>query len=127
MVRAMAAKLPERGVNDTLLRDKKNDYASVVGADCVRAHIRQILGTKRGEIPWRPTFGSRLHLLLHAMNNPAASSIAAYYVLEALALWEPRVVVSDVQAGADIGSETLRVVIHYSTSGAAASVEVQVS
>lgn len=121
----MGAKLPERGVNDTLLRDKKNDYASVSGGECVRAHIRQILGTKRGEIPWRPTFGSRLHLLRHAMNNPAYAALAAYYVLEALALWEPRAVVSNVEAQA--AGEELRVTVYYSTGGTASTAEVQVS
>ena len=126
MVAAMDGKLPERGVNDTLLRDKKNDYASVTGSECIRSHVRQILGTKRGEIPWRPTFGSRLHLLRHALNNPAASALAAYYVLEALALWEPRVVVENVEASSE-APETLRVVVRYSISGASASAEIQVS
>lgn len=128
MVRAyMAAKLPERGVSDTFLRDKKNDYASVSGSDCVRAHVRQILGTKRGEIPWRPTFGSRLHLLRHASNNPAANALAAYYALEALAQWEPRAVVQEVEAAFDNAAETLRVVVNYSTAGSTVSTEVQVS
>lgn len=80
-----------RGVLRPFVRDEKNDVANDTGLRLVTACVGQVLGTKIGEIPWRPAFGSWLHLLRHRPNNPALAQLAHVYVLGALQKWERRV------------------------------------
>jgi uncharacterized protein len=57
-----------------------------------------ILSTPIGTRVMRPTFGSRLHELVFAPNNSQTSAQATRYVEEALAMWEPRIEVKEVDA-----------------------------
>ncbi len=63
--------------------------------------IRIILLTPKGQRVMRPEFGSRLHDLIFAPNTPTTAGLAAYYVEEALGMWEPRIEVRDVNARPD--------------------------
>lgn len=63
--------------------------------------IRMILMTRKGERPMRPEFGSELHTLVFAPNDDATSGLARRYVMEALAMWEPRIRVLAVHAYPD--------------------------
>jgi uncharacterized protein len=63
--------------------------------------VRIILMTRKGERPMRPAFGSDLHTLVFAPNDPSTGGLARRYVMEALAMWEPRIVVENVHAGPD--------------------------
>jgi len=63
--------------------------------------IRIILETSKGERPRRPEFGSELFRLVFQPNDAATAGLARRYVTEALARWEPRIEVVDVQAGPD--------------------------
>jgi phage baseplate assembly protein W len=63
--------------------------------------IRIILLTPKGQRVMRPEFGSRLHDLIFAPNTPTTAGLAAYYVEEALGMWEPRIEVQDVNARPD--------------------------
>lgn len=84
-------------------RRAHSDFAAAGGAANVRAAIGQILGTRAssarsvGELPWRPEFGSRLHLLRHDRGDAATPGIAHAYVAEALRTWEPRARVTRVE------------------------------
>jgi phage baseplate assembly protein W len=83
-------------------RDEKNDFANAGGRALLRARIGQILGTKAdstagpGELPWRPEFGSRLHLLRHQNDSEVFLAFAETMILEALSRWEPSVRVTRV-------------------------------
>jgi phage baseplate assembly protein W len=57
--------------------------------------------TAPGQRVMRPTFGSRLHELVYAPNNSHTAALARRYVEAALAMWEPRITVLDVQAYPD--------------------------
>lgn len=63
--------------------------------------IRIILLTPKGQRVMRPEFGSRLHDLIFAPNNATTAGLAAYYVEEALGMWEPRIAVQEVDARPD--------------------------
>ncbi len=63
--------------------------------------IRIILLTPKGQRVMRPEFGSRLHDLIFAPNNATTAGLAAYYVEEALGMWEPRITVQEVNARPD--------------------------
>lgn len=63
--------------------------------------IKIILLTRKGERPFRPEFGCDLHLITFAPNDMGTSGLANRYVREALARWEPRIEVLEVQAEPD--------------------------
>jgi uncharacterized protein len=92
------------GILMPLRRDRQRDFAAAGGEALVRAAVQQILGTigasdfTQGELPWRTTFGSLLFLLRNQKNDLALQELARVYVQEALARWEPRVVVTDLRA-----------------------------
>ena len=85
-------------------RDLKSDFASAGGETLLRSAVGQVLGTMaqsevtQGELPWRTEFGSRLHLLRHHKNDAVLQELARAYVVEALKRWEPRIVVTSVNA-----------------------------
>ncbi|MFK7802797.1 MAG: GPW/gp25 family protein [Anaerolineae bacterium] len=60
--------------------------------------IMIILGTSPGERVMRPKFGCRLQEVLFMQNNQQTASIATYMVEDALAMWEPRIMVTQVTA-----------------------------
>jgi phage baseplate assembly protein W len=76
--------------------------------------IRIILGTARGERRMRPLFGSRINELVFAPNNASTWGLMKQYINEALAWWEPRIEVLDIDVGSDVSDASrLLVNIHY--------------
>ncbi|WP_376794526.1 GPW/gp25 family protein [Thermogemmatispora sp.] len=65
--------------------------------------IRIILLTPKGQRVMRPEFGCQIHELLFAPNNATTWGLAAYYVEEALGMWEPRIRLLSVEARPDPG------------------------
>lgn len=63
--------------------------------------IRMILLTPKGQRMMRPEFGCNIHELMFAPNNGTIASLAAYYVEDALSMWEPRIQVLEVNAQPD--------------------------
>jgi uncharacterized protein len=63
--------------------------------------IRIILLTPKGQRVMRPEFGCQIHDLIFAPNDATTAGLAAYYVEEALGMWEPRIRVQEVTAGPD--------------------------
>jgi phage baseplate assembly protein W len=76
--------------------------------------IRIILLTPKGQRVMRPEFGCQIHDLLFAPNDATTAGLAIYYVEEALAMWEPRIRVTEVTADTDAGEPSrLLITIHY--------------
>ena len=63
--------------------------------------IKIILGTAQGERVMRPEFGSSIHEFVFAPNNATTAGLLAYHVNEALARWEPRIDVTEVNVQPD--------------------------
>lgn len=63
--------------------------------------IRIILLTPKGQRVMRPEFGCQIHDLMFAPNDATTAGLAAYYVEEALGMWEPRISVKEVNARPD--------------------------
>jgi phage baseplate assembly protein W len=61
------------------------------GEHDVDESIRIILSTPIGERRMRPRFGCGVHDLTFATNDPATHGLIRYHVLQALAMWEPRI------------------------------------
>jgi phage baseplate assembly protein W len=76
----------------------------------IEASILVILATSKGERAMRPEFGSSLQDFVFAPNNPTTHGLIAFHVQEALARWEPRIEVQDIEVEAD-PAEPSRVLI----------------
>jgi len=63
--------------------------------------MRIILLTPKGQRVMRPEFGCQIHDLMFAPNDATTAGLAAYYVEEALGMWEPRIHVKAVNARPD--------------------------
>jgi uncharacterized protein len=83
------------------------------GVAKVEESIRIILSTQYGERIMRPQFGANLRSLLFAPNTSATASLAAFYVSDALARWEPRIDVLDVLVTNDLDGAKLDIEIRY--------------
>jgi phage baseplate assembly protein W len=76
--------------------------------------ILMILLTPKGQRIMRPEFGCRIHELIFAPNDLTTAGLAAYYVQEALAMWEPRIDVQNVEVDVDDqNAERLLIEIEY--------------
>jgi phage baseplate assembly protein W len=64
-----------------------------------------ILLTSKGQRPMRPEFGCKIHDLLFAPNDATTAGLAAYYVEDALNMWEPRIRVVRVRAAPDTAND----------------------
>ena len=69
--------------------------------------IKIILGTAKGERVMRPEFGSSIHEFIFAPNNATTAGLLAYHVQEALARWEPRIDVTNVDVQPDPSDHSL--------------------
>ena len=67
----------------------------------IEESIRIILGTAKGERRMRPEFGCEIHDLIFAPNDFTTWGLAAHYIEDALGWWEPRIEVTNIDAGAD--------------------------
>jgi phage baseplate assembly protein W len=81
----------------------------------VEEAIRMILLTPKGQRVMRPEFGCRIHELAFQPNNSTLMGLAAYYVREALEMWEPRIDVDEVTPHLDRENpERLLIEVSYS-------------
>jgi phage baseplate assembly protein W len=76
--------------------------------------IIMILLTPKGQRLMRPTFGCQIHDLIFAPNDAATAGLAVYYIEEALAMWEPRIDVLNVEIDTDPKTpERMLIMIEY--------------
>jgi hypothetical protein len=73
-----------------------NRFSLVGGEAAIRQSIFIIIHTVPGERVMRPDFGCEIHSLIFAPANFETAVLAERYVREALARWEPRIVVEEV-------------------------------
>ena len=71
----------------------------------IEESIVMILLTPKGQRVMRPEFGCEIHELVFAPNNATTAGLAAYYVQEALRMWEPRIEVRRIDANPDPDNE----------------------
>lgn len=90
-----------RGPGTPLKYEGRGRFADMHGEDAVEGAMRLVLSTAPGEDPMRPAFGCRVWELVFLTDNGALAPLAAEYVAEALARWEPRVIVDGVTAVPD--------------------------
>lgn len=85
------------GLTWPLRRIASSDFLAAEGESLIRSCIAQILGTRPGELPWRPDFGIDLEFYRNKNNNEALSQEISAAIVTALSDWEPRIEVSSCQ------------------------------
>lgn len=90
-----------RGFRFPMGVDSRGAIALTSGAEDLNCSIRVVLATAPGERVMRPEFGCRIWDLLFEPVNANTTGLMAQAVREALAQWEPRVEVEDVQVVPD--------------------------
>ena len=81
--------------------DARGHIALARGGRDIEEAMLLILLTPKGQRVMRPEFGCQVHDLIFAPNDATTAGLAAYYVQEALAMWEPRITVQDVRVRPD--------------------------
>jgi phage baseplate assembly protein W len=117
-------------------RDGRGDFAKGEIAELVRGAIQQVLGVRgagpstQGELPWRTAYGSQVYRLQHANNDAALEDIVRFFVLDAIANYEPRIQLTDVRVSRESVSgfgerAALRVSASYTIRRSAVSTPVE--
>ncbi|THF69545.1 phage baseplate protein [Deinococcus sp. Arct2-2] len=85
--------------------------AMVRGEQAITQSILMLLMTPKGQRVMRPEYGCRIHDLIFAPNDATTLGLAAYYVDEALRVWEPRIELVRVDATTD-PADASRILVH---------------
>jgi uncharacterized protein len=97
--------------------NNKGGIAMVTEGRAVRQSILLLLATRPGERVMRPDYGCWLHRLVFAPNDAGTAGLAMHYVREALERWEPRAVITRLNAGSDLNGtgnpEVLDIILEY--------------
>lgn len=107
------------GLIAPLRRGASRDFVSGSGEDLLRSCIDQILGTKPGELLWRPTFGMDVESYRHRNMPQAVQQLLADQIRQALLNFEPRL--SDVQVQTQQEDSTLYVRVMWTVTTQSAS------
>jgi phage baseplate assembly protein W len=108
-----------RGVLRPFVRNSEGDFANSNDLDLIRAEVGQTLGTiassgdSRGEVPWRPEFGSLLYRLRYQNLDSSLVEITRAYVAEAIQTWNPRVRIRKTVITPDLENNLLSIVLRY--------------
>ena len=77
------------------------DVANGNGCDLAIAKVTLVLGTRPGEIDWRPDFGCGIHLLRHQNNTDMLAAMAGIHVRKSFADWLPSYVLTAIKPTVD--------------------------
>lgn len=85
------------GLIAPMRRLASSDFVAAEGESLVRSAIMQVLGTRPGELPWRPDFGIDLEYYRQKNATGTLSREVAEDVSSALQTWEPRIEIASCQ------------------------------
>lgn len=107
------------GIITPFRRDGKGDFTNASDITLVRSNVRQVLFTiaqspqSRGELPWRPEFGSVLEVLRFRNFDEVTVELARTYLVDALKTWVPRVRIKSANIVADYDQSLLDITVFY--------------
>ncbi len=94
-----------QGLAFPLQINPRGEIALASGDHDIAQSIMIILSTAPGERVMRPEFGCRIHELVFAPRDASTVGLLIYYVKQALARWEPRIEVQEVNVSNDPANE----------------------
>lgn len=102
-----------RGIAFPFQLTAANRLRLTTGEEDIEQSIRVILGTSPGERLMRPEFGCRIYELVFAPYDAGTEGLIIRYVEEALARWEPRIEVQQIDIEPPTAEGQLQVRIEY--------------
>jgi len=90
-----------------------NDVSVNINENAVKASIRNIVLTKKGERPFDRDFGSNITAYLFENHTPVTYKSAENDIRAAIKMYEPRCELIDVTVGGDPDSNNLRATIRF--------------
>jgi len=79
-----------------LYTDYRRANTTVTDASAINNAIKNILFTRKGSLPGKPTFGSNIDEILFSQMDYVTKDLLSKYIKEALAEWENRITVTNV-------------------------------
>lgn len=107
---------------------RDRDFAAASEDALLRAQVEEVLAVEcspdgtGGELPWRTSFGTPLHLLRHRSNSHVLTALARVWIRDALARWVPDAVITAVQVATS--TSELRVHVRFRGRGRLQEVSV---
>ena len=89
------------GLIHPLRRLASNDFETAIGEKLVGASVTQVLGTRPGELPWRPEFGLDLEKYRHANMTEAKAMQLGELIASTVSAYEPRASVTLVETAVE--------------------------
>jgi phage baseplate assembly protein W len=93
------------------LRRLAGDFVSGGGAAGIAAEIEQLLGTRPGDLPWRPEVGIDLEAYRHRNLKEGLADVVADEIVEAIEDWVPSV--SAALAVVDSQESTMKIKVTF--------------
>lgn len=84
-----------------LVVDMRGAIDTVPDDDSIRQSLLLLISTRPGERVMRPLYGCDLNQLAFSPNDDTTAGLAIHFVRQAVARWEPRIDVLDVDASRD--------------------------
>ena len=106
-----------RGISFPIRMNQQGNVEYSSGSQNIQESILLILLTEIGERLYRPNFGCRIHELSFAPLNKQTLMLMRIYVQEALELWEPRIIVEQVNSRAFNRQGKVEIIIEYRIKG----------
>lgn len=97
-----------------MFKDMNSFTENATGEYAIKNSIRNILITKKGSIPGKPNFGSNIYNIIFELATPLSMSIASNYVYEALAEFENRISINNIDVNFIEEYNKLTIDVHYS-------------
>jgi phage baseplate assembly protein W len=91
----------------------RGGLSTVTGEDSVRQALLMLISTQPGERVNRPTYGCDLHRLMFAPADNTTAGLATHYVQQALAQWESRVEVVELDAVPQFDPPAVQIQLSY--------------
>jgi phage baseplate assembly protein W len=104
------------GIITPMRRVAGSDFVTGNGETLVRSSVRQIMGTKPGELRWRPDFGMDLERYRHRGATKALSQQLSNEISSGLTRWEPRL--AELEVLADVNDNVINVKLLWDTASA---------
>jgi len=103
-MKSLAKEIWGYGLIQPLRRIAGDDFLAANSDGMIRAEIRQLLGTKPGELRWDPEFGMALDQYRHRSGTEGLADLAADDIVEGIHQFIPSVadVVIDVAIDIDV-------------------------
>ena len=112
------------GLIKPLRRASGNDFLSAHGESLVKASVMQILGTRPGELPWRPDFGCATEPYRHRGLTPDKAQFISDEIVQSLVTYDKRINV--LGASTDLVDNKLTVTVTWTLQAAPGVGEVLV-